>query len=366
MKILHLTAVRELTQGQRKQLSYEYQASKTLSLKWDTIALHTSSPQTPFEKQFPFLFRMLFLRSLYAWWLLLRVKNKYDIVLQRHMQFDPFVMLFGWFIHNRISIHHAKEIEELTLTRKNWKGKFASSLEKVTGWFNIRQVAGILGVTQEIASYQILTHGLEKPTGVYPNGINFEQVSILPDQRGSEIEIAFVCGKFSEWHGLDRLIDLLLANTNLIQSYSMRIHIIGHMSELQLTTVDELNCSIRRKVIETHGHINNDKYYKTLAKCDIGLTSLALDRKSLAEASTLKVREYLALGIPVYSNHSDSALPDDYRFYRKGPLNLNAIVNYATEMKDVSRSSVRSSSVQYIEKREIMEEVANWISGSFL
>ena len=41
----------------------------------------------------------------------------------RHIVFDPFVLLFGWFVRNRITVHHAKEFFEVEYYKSGWQGK---------------------------------------------------------------------------------------------------------------------------------------------------------------------------------------------------------------------------------------------------
>lgn len=72
----------------------------------------------------------------------------------RHMTFDPFALIFAPLIPNRVSIHHAKEIEELRLIRQGWKGRLASVVEKFCGKFSVCKAKMILGVTNEIAEYE--------------------------------------------------------------------------------------------------------------------------------------------------------------------------------------------------------------------
>ena len=102
MKILHITCVRELTNGQRKQLSFEFEAARQLNLSWDTIVLNASEIiDDRFEIQIPKIYRKIFLRNLYAWIYIFKNKSKYDVIINRHMTFDPFVLIFGWFVKNR-------------------------------------------------------------------------------------------------------------------------------------------------------------------------------------------------------------------------------------------------------------------------
>jgi hypothetical protein len=63
-----------------------------------------------------------------------------------------------------------------------------------------------------------------------------------------------------------------------------------------------------------HGLLEAADYSRHLARANIGVGSLALHRKRLNEASPLKVREYLATGLPVINGYTDTDYPDGADF----------------------------------------------------
>ena len=360
MKILHVTSVRELSQGQRKQLDYECGASSHLEgADWTCVALHSGKPLLSFERQIPVAFRKLFLKNLFTWLFLIRESRKYDYILCRHMAFDPFVFVFGWFVPNRVTIHHAKETQELKLVRKDWRGKAASLLERVCGWGSSRQVCGILGVTSEIARYEYDLYKARCPIGVYPNGIEIDGVDILSDQRVEDVNIAFLCGVFSPWQGLDRLVTAFRASRGGDGGRSVTVHLIGAIDRPMTRLVDAWNRE--HQCFFMYGSMNQAEYRSILAKCDFGLDSLAIDRKQLSEGASLKVREYLAFGLPVFSVHGDAGIPRGHLYYRQGRLDIEEMIDFALSMKTVSRQEVRRASAKYISKKRVMEGVCVWL-----
>lgn len=362
MKILHLSIVRRLSQGQRKQITYEAVAAPNLSkAEWRSLALHTDSPVTSLEKRLPLFFRPIFLRHLYAWLYMLRVARNYDFILYRYMTFDPFTLLFGWFVRNRIPIYHAKAIAELPLIRPGWRGRAASELERLTGWITSKQIPGALGVTRDIAEYQSRLYKSIRHVHTYPNGVDANAIEVLGDLRGSGCEAAFMCGVFSAWHGLDRLISAFRNSKAELSAKRLRVHLIGKLTPEQLRDVEGVNAI--DPVFVVHGSLPANLYRDVLARCDIGLGSFAMDREGLTEGSTLKVREYLALGLPVYSGHRDTAIPEDHPFYMIGVASFDGIASYGERMKLVSRATVRQGSLEFIEKRKMMESVIEWLAA---
>lgn len=352
MKILHLTCVRELTSGQRKQLNFEYESSKKLSLDWTVKALHTGKIiDKRFEQKIPRFFNKLILRNLYAWLYILKNQKKYDVVINRHMTFDPFILIFGWFIKNRFTVHHAKEIEELRLVRKGLKGKVASFIEKVTGFISLKQIKGAICVTNDIEVYQNQRANVK--TFLYPNGIDLSLIKVMKDKRiSSEINIAFMCGTFSEWHGLDLLIDSIAKNLEFIETNNVKIHLIGRVLQKELDFINK-----NKLPVFLYGVIPSEEYIEVLEKCDIGLDSLALNRKKLLEAAALKVREYLSLGLPIYSAYKDAALTLDFKYYKIGEVDVIKMVEFSKEMKQISRQDIRNLSENYISKEILLKKL---------
>lgn len=346
MKILHITAARMLTNGQRQQLLAELNAVKNLpEVQWKIVALHNGLAINSFETNFPKIFRSLFLRKLYCWLYVLKNGRKYDFVLFRHLTFDPFVLLLGWFVNNRITIHHAKEIEELKLIKKGWQGFCAATLEQLTGKVSANQVRGVIGVTPEIADYVCEVHKVNKPKFFYPNGIDVDSVEMLSDNRNEDINAAFICGTFSSWHGLEELID---STSDYSGKGKVNIHLIGKLSQKQRQLINKLQSSSLHYVC--HGFLEPKDYRTILNKCDFGIGSISLYKKGLTEAVTLKVREYLAMGLPVIASHKDAALPDDHPYYFKAKT--DDIFEYAIKIKkeNFTREEVREKSRKYIAK----------------
>lgn len=358
MRVVHLTVSRQLTQGQAKQLRFEYDAAKKLEGdEWTTIAYHNGPVTQPYMHRIPLPFRPLFLRQFWGWLVALRLSRSFDVVMMRHMTFDPFAFFFAPLIRNRVSVHHAKEIEELRLIRNGWKGRAASWLERVSGRFSVRRTRMILGVTQEIAEYERDTHAPRKPIGVYPNGIDAAQVTILEDKRKpDEIHAAFICGTFSSWHGLDKLIAAVDAYEPQINDLPLTIHLIGKLSDAQVLEIAATDA--RRMVFTAYGLLSEAEYRPILEKCDVGIASLAMERKNLREGSTLKVREMLAAGLPVYSGHEDVALPETLGFVKiVENVTLSDIVEFGAKTKEVGRPCVRERSLRRVDKRESMAAV---------
>lgn len=362
MRVLHLSVFRQLTGGQRKQLQFEADAAKQLEEGcWDTLALHAGTPMEDFERRIPGPFRPMFLRTLYAWILMLRLSRQYDVVLCRHMAFDPFALLFSWFIRNRASVHHAKEMEELLLIRPGLQGQLASRLERLAGAISAKTAAGIIGVTEDIRQYELAVRKVDKPSYVYPNGIFFPGFQPAPDHRSpSVVNAVFICENFASWHGLDLLIDAASAYQPIEKDPRLNIHLIGSLTDAQVAQINAANSV--NDIFVVHGSLLAKDYEPIMSVCDIGIGSLALSRKGLQEAATLKVREYLAIGLPVFSGHKDVAIPDDFEHYVNGECSIDKILVFGVKSKSVSRQAVRQLSRPFIDKAAILKRTMDWLA----
>lgn len=367
IRIAHLSVMRQLHVGIRVQLGIEAQVAEELDgIEWKTVAVHDGLALSPHEVRTPAMFRLMFLRNIFGWLVAIRLSRKVDFVLFRHIPFDPFSLIFARFVPNRIPIHHSKEIDELPNVAPGWRGRWASRLERLAGKFSTRHALAVGAVTNEIADFECKLHGVNKETVIYPNGIAISDSAPVADARRSDsIELFFSCSAFSNWHGLDYLIEAVDESVDLAHKHSLRIHLVGSLLPGQL---DQLTQSeARRNIFRIHGTVDmRISQRELMPRCHVGLASLALERKNLREGSTLKVREMLAAGLPVYSTHVDASLNDAFPFYfRDERVNLRNIVAFASAMRGYTRDQVSNSSVQFISKRASMEHVAEVLAQRF-
>lgn len=360
LRVLHLTVCRDLPSSIRKQIKWEHSASRLLKdVEWTSLVVHGGTVVESFEKRIPLLLRPMFLRNLYGWLIAQRLSGTHDLLLLRHMPFDPFALIFAPLIPNRVSVHHSREWLELPLIRPGLVGRLAGILEILTGLVAVRCARGVLGVTNEIARFQANSRSPGKSAGLYANGIDLDEVEEVSDLRdASSVKIVFLSNTFSEWHGLDRLVDAVRDAPAI--PIPLTIDLIGNLSDSLKKQVMQLGP--RASLFRIHGFLETDAYQKLLAEADVGLGSLAMDRQNLNEGSTLKVREMLGMGLPVYSGHADTALSPEFPFYyNPGVVDIDAIICFARAMKSHSRSEVRAAARPFIEKSATMQVAADWL-----
>lgn len=177
--------------------------------------------------------------------------------------------------------------------------------------------------------------------------------------------MVFICGSFSPWHGLDRLLNALKHGSCVSNSPVIHIHLIGSLSKSQVNQIGLVkNSNVR---IVKHGVMKPNNYHKVMAMADFGIGSLAMDRQNLNEGSTLKIREMLALGLPVYSGHADLALPQSALWAKVvEKVSLTDLIDFGMSVKKIDRKTVREQSSSMIEKSEIMKRTINNLKCQFL
>lgn len=367
LNIAYLIVMRSFP-GLLKQISYENQlASEMSDVSWQNFTFLDDVDGSGSAERLPGPCSGVLGRKLFAWLWLLRNASRFDLVIVRHMEFDPFAVLFAWFVPNRVLVHHSKEVIELTLIRGDWRGKLASLLERFSGRVSVRTSRAIMGVTHELSEYQKKYRRLpdDFPTFVFPNGVIVDTIAPLADERASDrIEIVFMAGSFALWHGLDLLLEAFrayLCDGN--SSRAISLHLVGNVGDEYLELVDEINALKAAGTVTLHGRLQEPEYRKIMARCCLGIGSLAMDRIDMVEGATLKVREMLAMGLPVYSGHVDTALPVDFSYYLNGKCSFDELVEFADLHSASSRNEVRAAARPYIEKARLMKNVVEFLQG---
>jgi hypothetical protein len=350
LRVLHAAVSVNPSPGVVRQMESEHESACDLGMSWD-VALHTTKKIDSVivlhhkkSSKIRFISYLKLRLSFYGW--LRDVAPQYDIVILRHSVHDPMEALFSRaFGKKLLTVHHTLEIAEL-FQYGGVKGRMIALLEKWIGGYTLKHVRGVIGVTDEILSHEQsrLSANTKMPKFIYPNGIHCSK-NRVDDKRGLVPEIIFVASYFAPWHGLDLLID-----SSETCAADCIIHIVGNLPyELRI------RCE-RDKRFRLHGLLTGDAVSVLLAHAWCGLSSFALFRKSMHEACTLKVREYLDAGIPVYSGHKD-IFPDEFSFFRIGKPLLNLILIYAEETRKFSRSDVFESAKIFIDKKIILRRL---------
>lgn len=350
MRVLHATILKKPIVGIVNQLFLEKTAAENLGLSWDSI-LCVGEMGNNFDYKKQDIIKVLHNNNWFALRLafykfLISKNDEFDVLLLRHNTSNPLEYLFLKSIDKPVFlVHHTLEEAEL-LSDNTIKGKMKYSAERVFGGMSIKNSDGIICVTEEIFKYENarVDNFFEKKI-IYPNGVFYNNTELVDNRTLGIPEILFVASDFIPWHGLDLLLRDL-ENT----SEKFILHIVGNVSRKDAIEAEKDN-----RVI-LYGVLNQEEINEVIQKSWVGLSSFALDRKKMKEACTLKVREYLHGGVPVYSGYKD-VFPSEFKYYRKGSPNFNEIIKFAKEMRLVSKQDIKESSRPYIDKEVLLSNL---------
>lgn len=206
---------------------------------------------------------------------------------------------------------------------------------RMTRGQSLKKCAGLVTVTHEIAQR---TESFQKKRMVIGNDIDLSNYPHFSSQQEHtpHPRIVFIASRNRPWHGIDKI--MLLAR----QCPSWNFDIIG----LNVSDIDE---SIPSNVL-FHGLLAVKEYQSIMSQADVGIGTLALHRKGMHEASPLKVREYLAYGMPTIIGYQDTDFPQPVSYLLQLP---NTEDNVATHVQDIQQF-VDSSRNTRVPREEIL------------
>ncbi len=215
-------------------------------------------------------------------------------------QYKPDIIYLRYGLYS-YPLHHIFKIAPVVLeTNSNDKeeyasrGKFFYWINRLTRNLTFASVSGIIPPTHELTS--AFPAKYNKPHVVISNGIDLSSAELLPPTKNISPVITLVASAGMDWHGVDKLI-------RFAETYpDIAINIVGY-SENDVEIPVPAN-------VRLHGFLNRAQLREIYLTTDVACGTLALHRKNMEEACTLKVREYLAYGVPVILAYRDTDLSE--------------------------------------------------------
>jgi len=171
-------------------------------------------------------------------------------------------------------------------------------------WYNrltrgnvYRPAAGLVSVSYELTQLPNIMK-YHKQTLVLANAIDLKTYPQLPVPDNQRPRLAFMGAERLPWHGEDKI-------TWLAQ-------------QLPEFDFDFIGTDGKRLDLPpnatAYGYLARDEYEQVLRKTDVAIGTLALHRKHMKEACPLKVREYLAFGLPTIIAYQDTDFMEGAEF----------------------------------------------------
>lgn len=211
----------------------------------------------------------------------------------------------------------------------------------------LSKAKGMIFVTDELALMPCFSVYCQSKV-VITNGIELLRYPSFPAPNHSTPRLVFIAGSKRHWHGVDKI--LYLAR----QFPHWQFDLIG-------LTADDLDGDLPPNIL-THGLLKRSKYEPIMANADVGIGTLALHRIDLNEACVLKVREYLAYGIPTIIGYHDTDFPKPVPYILKIPNTPNNIIDSLQSIEEfvqtargrrVAKHDINHLDVNFKEKQRI-------------
>lgn len=227
------------------------------------------------------------------------------------------------------------ELNSLLAEEFAMRSPLISKFYALTEPWLLEGASGFVAVSGEIAEHY--AHGA-KPLAVVANGFPVTRCKPRRPPQNQRSQLIFVGTPGQAWHGLDKIA--LLAS----RFSEWDFHVVGpEASEIP---------GFGRPNMRAHGYLQQGRLAELYEQMDAGIGTLALHRKKMDEASPLKVREYVAYGLPVIAGYHDSDL-SGCDFY----LNIGNTEDNVQQGETAIRAFVKRWQGQAIDRAEVLARV---------
>lgn len=272
-----------------------------------------------------------------------------DVVYMRYPIADEHLAHLARTIPNMVFEHQSKELEELVHSNP-----LAYFKELALGAGCLHRAAGVVGVTDEIASYERRRAGGHLPSRTMGNGIAPDAHPLSAQPPRTDTVEALVIADFRYWHGLDRLIAGCAANP--AAAAHLRFHVVGFGPAIEQyrTLAESSGCSDR---FVFHGPLASRAIDPLADRCAFAVGVLAPSRKRLDETSALKHREYALRGLPFAFAGNDTDFSPSQAFCHvvpdnETPIDMDSLLAFA-------RQAVHNPALR-LHAREFALQHLNW------
>jgi glycosyltransferase involved in cell wall biosynthesis len=240
-----------------------------------------------------------------------------------------------------VTEHHTDELGEALARASKLTGKIKYHFEASRMPYFLSKVAGIIAVTDEILKRQIEKSGT-KPSAVISNGIDVEATPFTRFMpfNGKILNILFLSSDLDQpWNGIDRMIKGLASYKG---STRINFYLIGSGGECYSEMIGLINNeNVKVIITKEKSGPDLDAYFE---QCNIGISSLAVFRKKMTQACSLKTREYIARGMPFIYAYQDVDLAGREEFAMRideeeRPLDIERIIEFSSNVSKIKNVS---------------------------
>jgi glycosyltransferase involved in cell wall biosynthesis len=208
-----------------------------------------------------------------------------------YFRYDLFVPPPAVLLRRRVSAVEINADDRAEAKLRQQRTKPSSAYNEFNRRAVLSSVSGMVCVTNELARSPAFA-SFGKPAAVIANAVDLDRIVPAPPPRNARPRVAFLGSRLQAWHGVDKILWLAA------ELPDVEFDIVGYAPR-------DLEAPVPSNV-RVHGVLAHEEYEPIVAACDAAIGTLALHRKDMREACPLKVREYLAFGVPVVVGYDDT------------------------------------------------------------
>ena len=248
--------------------------------------------------------------------LLSKIRNRFRLLLSaRKIPIDLLYVrdVFPLF-YPKLTIPVVIEIQTLYSNELSLRRKHAVPIYNFLSKFMYKRVNAAVYVTNELCRLNESNLSSRVKKLVIGNGIELSRVQQLTENNTEKLSLFFVGHPDQAWHGVNQLIKLAENFPNLV------VHLVGYKFEESPSNV------------YSYGLLDENSYLELARTCVAGVASLNLTSIGMKEASPLKSREYLAMGLPVIARYSDPDFTPAPDFILELPQDGSTLESHSEEI----------------------------------
>ncbi len=265
-----------------------------------------------------------------------------------------------------ITEHHTDEVAEI-LVRPGLKRRLLALAVGMGSRLLLRRVAGHIAVTDEIRRVEMRKSGLRRAVTI-TNGVDtaaVERTGFRPFD-GSRLTLLAVSSEFQPWYAVDRLLAGLAEYQGPVK---VVVILVGKASRDVTEAAARMPAgSVHEVALE--GTLTGQQMDDRFRAATVSVGSLGLHRNRMREACPLKVREYVARGIPFIYAYDDPDIPADASFALKlpadeTPVDIERVVEFARRVSAVPGLSaqMREYAAEHLDWGNKVRQIYEFAAG---
>lgn len=179
----------------------------------------------------------------------------------------------------------------------------------------LRSCSGFCFLAEETASRY---KRFKKPYIVLGDSINLGEIPVSEAPKNPKPRLVFAYSFDHVWNGMDKLKTLAQSNPGWV---------------FDLVGPESAHTDSEPGNMVWHGFLEHADYEKVLCNADIGVSALALHRIGIQQNAPLKVREYLAFGLPCITAYEDTDFLEGAPFILQLPNSHSNIKSHLEQIQ---------------------------------